>query len=261
VVGSGVKLDHEWRLVDSGLVDGPTSQAIDEAIRVARLGEKVPNTLHLYRRRPPTASIGRYQRLEDVVDLVYCSERGIDVIRRTSGGGAIYTDAHCVEYAVVVDQAYPAIPGSLDGSFKVICAGIILALQTLGLDATYKPINDVLVRGRKISGSAQRRRRILLQHGTLLVDADFDAMNRALRGGDGGVVALMERLTTVRREARRVIPVDEVAEALKRGFEEVLAMKLVKGELTPWEERQVEELAEQYRSPTWIRTGGKKMPN
>lgn len=251
-------MTHKWRLVDSDLVDGPTSQAIDEAIRVARLGERVPNTLHLYRRTPPTVSLGRYQRLENRVDLAYCRTHGIDVIRRTSGGGAIYTDAHCLEYAVVVDQAYPVIPTSLDGSFQVICRGIVHGLQMLGLDAAYKPINDVLVRGRKISGSAQRRRRILLQHGTLLVDADFDAMNQALRGGEGGVEALMERLTTVRREAGRVIPVDVVSDALKRGFEEALQMKLVKGTLTPWEVRRVGELTPHYRSVEWVHIGGKK---
>lgn len=254
-------MTREWRLVDSGLVDGPTSQAIDEAIRLARLGARVSNTLHLYRRAPPTVSLGRYQRLEDSVDLAYCRANGIDVIRRTSGGGTIYTDAHCLEYAVAVDQAYPAIPPSLDESFQVICRGIVRALQTLGLDATYKPINDVLVRGRKISGSAQRRRRILLQHGTLLVDADFDAMNQALRGGEGGVAALKERLTTVRREAGRGISVDTVSDALKQGFEEVLQMKLVQGTLTPWEARRISELIPQYRSVAWVHAGGKKPPN
>jgi len=256
-----VRLARVWRLIDSGLVDGPTSQAIDEAIREARLGEMVPNTLHLYRRKPPTVSIGRYQSIEDVVDLEYCRERGIDIVHRTSGGGTIYTDSNCLEYAVVVDQGYPEIPMDLEGSFKVICTGIIIALKKLGIDASYKPVNDVQVRGRKISGSAQRRRRILLQHGTLLVDADFESMSKALRVGDAGEAKLMERLTTVRREARRVITVEEVSEALKMGFEEILSMKLVKGKLTPWEEGKVKESAEKYRTESWIRKVCKNVPN
>lgn len=242
-----------WRLIDSGLVDGPTSQAIDEAIREARLGELVPNTLHLYRRKPPAVSIGRYQKIGEVVDLEFCRERGIDIVRRTSGGGTIYTDSNCLEYAVVVNQGYPEIPMDLEGSFKVICSGVITALKKLGINASYKPVNDVQVRGRKISGSAQRRRRILLQHGTLLVDADFESMSKALRGGDGGEAKLMEKLTTVRREAKQVIPIEEVSEALKMGFKETLSMKLVKGKLTPWEEGRVKELTEKYRSRSWIR--------
>jgi lipoate-protein ligase A len=221
----------------------------------------VPNTLHLYRRKPPAVSIGTYQRIEDFVDLEYCRERGIDIIRRTSGGGAIYTDSNCLEYAVVVDQEYPEVPMDLEGSFKVLCSGIITALKKLGIDASYKPINDVQVRGRKVSGSAQRRRRILLQHGTILLDADFESMSKALRMGDEGEVKLMDRLTTVRRETNRVIPVEEVSEALKTGFEETLSMKLVKGTLTSWEEGRVKELAEKYKSRSWVREVRKKVPS
>jgi lipoate-protein ligase A len=183
---------------------------LDEAIREARLREIVPNTLHLYRRKPPTVSIGRYQNIEEVVDLEYCKEHRIDIIRRTSGGGTIYTDSNCLEYAVVVNQGYSEIPMDLEGSFKVICTGIITALNVLDIDASYKPLNDVLVRGKKISGNAQRRRRVLLQHGTLLVDADFESMSKALRMGDEGKAKLMERLTTVRSEASRVINVEEL---------------------------------------------------
>lgn len=256
-----MRLVRVWRLIDSCLVDGLTSQALDEAIREARLREIVPNTLHLYRRKPPAVSIGRYQNIEEVVDLEYCKEHRIDIIRRTSGGGTIYTDSNCLEYAVVVNQGYSEIPMDLEGSFKVICTGIITALNKLGIDASYKPVNDVLVRGKKISGNAQRRRRVLLQHGTLLVDADFESMSKALRMGDEGKAKLMERLTTVRSEASRVINVEEVSEALTMGFEEILSMKLVKGKLTTWEEGRAQELKEKYKSKSWIRKVCKKVPN
>ncbi len=256
-----MRLVRVWRLIDSCLVDGLTSQALDEAIREARLREIVPNTLHLYRRKPPTVSIGRYQNIEEVVDLEYCKEHRIDIIRRTSGGGTIYTDSNCLEYAVVVNQGYSEIPMDLEGSFKVICTGIITALNMLDIDASYKPLNDVLVRGKKISGNAQRRRRVLLQHGTLLVDADFESMSKALRMGDEGKAKLMERLTTVRSEASRVINVEEISEALTMGFEEILSMKLVKGKLTTWEEGRVQELKEKYKFKSWIRKVCKKVPN
>jgi lipoate-protein ligase A len=78
-------------------------------------------------------------------------------------------------------------------------------------------------------------------------------MSKALRGGDEGEEKLMERLTTVRREAKRVIPLEKVSEALKMGFEKTLSMTLVKGKLTPWEEDRVKELTEKYRSKSWIR--------
>ncbi len=79
------------------------------------------------------------------MDLEYCIDRGIDIIRRMSGGGTIYTDSNCIEYSVVVDQKHPEIPMDLEGSFRVICTGIITALKKLGIDAYYKPVNDVLL--------------------------------------------------------------------------------------------------------------------
>jgi len=244
-----------WRLIDSDLVNGPTSQAIDEAILRARVEEMVPNTLHLFRRKSPTVSIGSFQKVEDVVDLEYCRQQGIEIVRRISGGGAICTDSNCLEYSVVVNLQYEGIPIDTVGSFKAICAGIIKALGRLGIDATYKPINDVLVGGRKISGSAQRRRgHILLQHGTLLVDADFERMGKALKAGDEGEAKLTEKLTTIRREAKRFFTMREIKEALKAGFEESLSMKLLDDRLSPWEEGKIKELARKYKSRSWIFT-------
>lgn len=239
-----------WRYIDSDLIDGPTSQAIDEVILNARLNGLVPNTLHQYRRKPPAVSIGRYQRIEEVANPKYCRDRGIDIIRRISGGGTIYTDSNCLEYTIVVDQQYPTIPMNLEGSFQVICTGIIIALKKLGIEASYKPINDVLVGGRKVSGSAQRRRRILLQHGTLLMDADFVTMSQALKRESAPI--LMKKLTTIRREAPRAHKVEEIQEALKTGFEETLSMKVVKKQLIPWENEKIKALAEKYRSRSWI---------
>ncbi len=206
----------------------------------------------MYRRKPITVSIGRYQKIEDVVNVEYCRERGIDIIRRMSGGGTIYTDSNCLEYSVIVNQGYPEIPMDLEGSFKVICTGIITALKKLGIDSYYKPVNDVLVLGRKISGSAQRRKRVLLQHGTLLLESDLEAMSKAIKVEGNSVAKLKEKLTTIRWEAKQPITINDVSEALKIGFEEILNMKLVKGKLTSWEAIKVRELIDKYRSSSWI---------
>ena len=187
------------------------------------------------------------------MNVKYCKARRIDILRRISGGGAIYTDSNCLEYSIVVDREYLPIPICLEGSFKVICSGIINALGNLGIHAYYKPVNDVLVEGKKISGNAQRRsRRIFLQHGTLLFDADLELMSKALKMGPKGVKKMEEKLTTIRWEANRVIDLETVSEALKRGFEDVLSMKLVKSRLIPWEELRVKELVDEYRSKTWV---------
>ena len=242
-----------WRLIDSGVIDGVTSQAIDEAVFEARVKEKVPNTLHLYRRDPPAVSIGKFQKLEEVVNLEYCRQQGIDILRRISGGREVYTDLNCLEYAVIVHQDGQEIPSDIEESFKVICGGIVLALGKLDIEATYKPINDVLVAKRKISGNAQRRRGIiLLQHGTLLVDADFESMSKTLKIGDGGKSELMQKLTTIRIETDRPFTFEGVKKAVITGFEETLSMNCLQSTLTPWEEKKVEELVKRYRDEAWI---------
>ena len=241
------------RLIDSGLIDGVTSQAVDEAVLEAKVRDMVPNTLHLYRRKPPAVSLGKFQRIEEVVDLEYCRQRGINILRRISGGREVYTDSNCLEYALIVNQEYQEIPVDIIESFKVICTGIIMALKKLNIDAFYKPINDVLVGGRKISGNAQRRKgSILLQHGTILVDADFESMSKALKRGDDGAAKLMEKLTTIRMETKQSNTIEEVTKTIKAGFEENLSMKLVSGKLIPWEAGKVKELAKRYRARSWI---------
>lgn len=248
-----MKLVQVWRFIDSDLVDGPTSQAIDEAILRARVADIVPNTLHLYRRKSPTVSIGYFQNIEDVVDLEYCRLKGIEIVHRISGGGAIYTDSNCLEYAVVVNLQNEAIPKDTIESFKVICAAIIKALGWLGIDATYKPINDILVKGRKISGSAQKRRgHILLQHGTLLVDTNFEHLTKSLKVRNKGIDKLLKRITTIKLESKRILTMDEIKEALKAGFEESLAIKLVDGKLSLSEERRIKKLVNRYKSKLWI---------
>lgn len=248
-----MKLVQVWRLIDSGLVDGVTSQAVDEAVLEAKVRDMVPNTLHIYRRKPPAVSLGKFQRLEEVVDLEYCRQRGINILRRISGGREVYTDSNCLEYALIVNQECQEIPVDIIESFKAICTGIILALKKLNIDASYKPINDVLVGGRKISGNAQRRKgSILLQHGTILVDADFESMSKALKIGGDGTTKLMEKLTTIRMETCKSYTMEEVIETLKSGFEENLSMKLVAGKLIPWEAGKVKELAKRYRTRSWI---------
>ncbi len=249
-------MTQNWRLIDSDQVDGPRSQAVDEAILFARVEKRVPDTLHLYRRRTPTISIGKFQRVEDVVDVEYCRKKGIEILRRISGGREVYTDSNCLEYGVVVNRKRKEISEGIEDSFKTICLGIITGLKKLGIDAYYKPINDVLVNGRKISGNAQRRRgSILLQHGTLLVNADFESMSKALKLGDKGKAELVQKLTTIRLEAGRIPTINEVKEALKIGFEKSLSINLTKGELTQFEDEKIHELIEKYRSRSWVFTG------
>lgn len=174
-----------WRLVDSGLVGAARSAALDEAILEAHAQHKVPDTLHFYVRSEPTVSVGYFQKLSDSVRLDECEQRSVRIVRRKSGGSSIYTDSGQLIYGLVMDEK--ELPSDPTESFRIICSAIARAVSSFGLPAAYRPPNDVEVRGRKVSGNAQLRRRgSALQHGTVIVATDTAAMDAVLKPQEPG---------------------------------------------------------------------------
>ena len=158
------------------------NMAIDEAIGDEVAVGFVPPTIRFYGWMPNAVSIGRFQSIEDEVDVERCREWGIDVVRRRTGGGAVF---HCSEgevtYSVICPE--PEIETGhrrmIPGSF---CGWVMDALDELNIRSSFRPVNDVVVDGRKISGSAQTRRSgVILQHGTVLYSLDLDLMFGSLK--------------------------------------------------------------------------------
>lgn len=254
-----VKGSSDWRLLDFRRNSAVMNMAIDEAILVCRSKGACPNTIRLYAWNPSAVSIGFFQSLHAEVDLEACKNEGVDVVRRITGGGAVFHDSQGeVTYSLVASEEEPTVPKDILQSYQVICSGIVKGLEFLGVDASFQPINDIVVAGKKISGNAQTRRLgVVLQHGTVLVDADLDRMFRLLKVSDAKIRDKMiasaeKRVTTLTRElSRRPQPAD-VVEALRRGFEQSLNITLTKGELTEEESRIAEQLSkEKYSNPEW----------
>lgn len=254
-----------WRLIDTGEADPAYTCALDEAIVIARSEGSVPNTLHLYSRNVPTVSIGRFQSVRHDIDLAECSRRGIRVVRRASGGGAIYTDSRQIIYALAVDsdvlsRAINPISGEhpVIASYRLVCTAVVNTLKKLGVDAEFRPRNDILVGGRKISGSAQiRRGKAVMQHGTLILDYDPQVMFSVLRVPDEKVqdkgFDSPEQCVTSLREVMGIIPSpDEVKDVLVRAFEDTFGITLKEGDLTSRERKLVNLLLrEKYGNETW----------
>jgi len=236
-----------WRLVDSDALGPARSAATDEAILLARGGGAVPDTLHLYRRSAPTVSLGYFQRAAESVDLAAAERLGVALVRRLSGGSAIYTDPEQLIYtAVVTEDSMPEAPQE---TFALLCRGVVLGLQELGLAATFKPVNDVLVGGRKISGSAQvRRHGVVLQHGTLLVRTDYRRMFAVLRSSKRS----RDEMTSLTEELGTAPPLSEVKRAVVRGFSAALGAEIVPGRLTDDEKKNVDDLVRtKYGDPAY----------
>lgn len=237
--------------------------AIDEAAFRARIENAVPNTLRLYRWKPSAVSVGRFQKVENEVQLDNCRKSGVDVVRRITGGGTVYHDSENeVTYSVVVSKR-DLQTEDIAEVYARIYAGLAEALKTLGASADFckgdaKTCPNLTVKGRKISGSAQSHRKgVVLQHGTLLVEVDLERMFTLLRVPWAKtcmeVVGVARRkITSIRNEVGRDVSVDEVNQALVQGFRTALNIDLIKGELTEYELELAEKLrGSKYATEDW----------
>lgn len=232
----------------------PESAALDEAILEAHIRGKVRNTLHFYIRSVPTISVGYFQKVAESVDLAECGKRGVAIVRRKSGGSSIYTDQGQLIYGLVVRET--DLPVEIADSFRLVCEAVAQALRSLGADAVYRPMNDVEVHGRKVSGNAQLRRKgSVLQHGTVVVDTDLSQMDAVLRmsGPRGkGLSRPSERMTTLVNILGAVPEMTVVKGALVSAFEGVFDAKFSESHLSELELSLVKSLVdERYSKKEW----------
>lgn len=248
----------QWRLLRQRARSASENMSIDEAIlRHVAEGLSQP-TLRLYRWQPSAVSIGYFQSIEQEVDQEQCRRAGVNVIRRLTGGGAVYHDYEGeITYALAVPLAYPGIPARIPDSYGLLCDGLVRGLHKLGLPASFVPINDIIVHGRKISGSAQTRRfGGILQHGTLLCTVNPRLMfsllkvpNEKMR--DKLIAGVDERVTSIERELGSVNH-NRIIEALIEGFSEALSIELLPGELSSDEIELAQILqVERYENHDW----------
>ena len=244
------------RLIIDGYRDPYENMALDEAMLELRQRNEIPDTLRIYKWRPSAVTIGYFQKIRDVVNLDYVEEHSIPVVRRITGGGAVYHDQYGeLTYAIVMEVKKEF--QDIEESYRRICSALVYALKFLGLNASFKPINDIIVNGKKISGSAQiRRRNVLLQHGTLLVSTNLEIMSKALRPPRiklkaHGVLDISQWVTTISIELKRKVELDEVIGCLVRGFQKALNVEFTEDTVQKKEIELAKKLETKYRSREW----------
>lgn len=229
-----------WRLIDTDLASPTYTTACDEAIVRAREKNLVPNTLHFYRRDRPTISLGYFESVEDSVNMDVVKERGVQIVRRMSGGSAIYTDPGQLIYSAVISKEF--LPEDPEIIYETVCSAVIRGLTRMGLKAEFKPVNDILINGKKVSGSAQKmEKHCVIQHGTIIIDTDFDLMFKVLKTGKKKV-RTRDQMTSLSAELGRAVGVDEVKEAVVQGFSDIFEAYIRRGVLTHFEEKCIKHL-------------------
>lgn len=258
-----------WRLLVTQPTDGATNMAIDEALWRGRQAGTSPPTLRFFAWSPPTVSLGYGQPLDRHVDLQACRALGVGLVRRPTGGSAIYHDGPEREltYSVTATAADLAIGSDLLQTYRWIGAALLRGLQSLGAPAELVPerppdgpapafcfartgVFEIEVGGRKLVGSAQRRQGdAFLQHGAVLLGVDEPRL-RTLFPTTRDPLAT---LTTLQSALGRRPSFAEVADALARAFEEEHGLDLRPRGLSEDETTRVEALVtDRYASPAWL---------
>lgn len=233
-----------WRYVDSGPATGAANMAADERLLDEAKQGSLP-VLRLYTWDPPAVSLGRFQDEASSVDHEACRRHGIDIVRRITGGRAVLHDRE-LTYCIVAPSDSGLFPEDVIGTYKVIAAGLLAALHGLGVQAEMvshasrhaglvKPQTkdpscfsspswyELVVQGRKIIGSAQRRMTgAFLQHGSILLDHD-PVLEAAVIPGGGRPGAA----ASLRSELGRDVPLAEVKQAVLNGLSRALGIRFL----------------------------------
>ncbi|MCL2868995.1 MAG: lipoate--protein ligase family protein [Candidatus Bathyarchaeota archaeon] len=256
-----------WRLLPFDVRSAAWNMAVDEAILQARIAEKVPNTLRLYRWSPSAVSLGRNETVNERVYLQAAKQFGVDMVRRCSGGGTVYHDCDGeVTYSVVANTSALGRLDDVASVYFKIYAAVADALRLLGVSADFnngdaKNCPNLTVGGKKISGSSQALSRgYVLQHGTLLRSVNLDRMFQLLKidhlSSTQATAIGQQKITSITTELKHTISSDTIANALKQGFKAILKIQLQENPLTPFEEVIAEKLyKEKYSTKEWTLNG------
>ena len=266
-----------WRLMEHPPASGAWNMAVDEAIlESVYAGESLP-TLRLYAWEPACLSLGLAQPYREVNQSALFAH-GWEVVRRPTGGRAIL---HIDEltYAVIAPENDPRVSGGVLESYLRLSKALMNALEILGLTPEANenmpgkkpekanpvcfevPSNyEITVRGKKLIGSAQARRKEgILQHGTLPLWGDLTRVITALNFPSASaqtqaILRLVDHATTAEQELSRAPSWQQASLAFQEAFANTLNLNLQPGNLTDREKQRAKILMEEkYANPSWTK--------
>lgn len=264
-------MPEPYRFLNTGIQYAATNMAIDEAVLLHHLRGDAPPTLRVFRWSAPSISLGRFQSVEREILADVCRQRGVELVRRPTGGRAVYHRDEFT-YSIVTGKRYGVPPGIVP-AYAFLAQGLLAALDRLGVHAELSDERvsknpsaacfasstqaDLTSGGFKLIGSAQVwKEYALLQQGSLPLDdraAEFFAMLRyADEAARTEALALYREKTTPLHSFAPAATWDDVAVAFREGFSAALHSEFVPGELSPSERELTRQLVEEkYSKLDW----------
>ncbi|MDT0449063.1 lipoate--protein ligase family protein [Streptomyces hesseae] len=248
---------YDWQLIHDGPQSPALHMALDEVLTAEVAAGRRPPTLRVWEWASPAVVIGSFQSLRNEVDPEGAERHGMTVVRRISGGGAMFVEPQStITYSLCVPDAL--VQGlSFADSYAYLDDWVLGALGDMGIKAWYQPLNDIATEAGKIAGAAQKRvvsgDGAVLHHVTMAYDIDADKMLDVLRIGkeklsDKGTKSAKKRVDPLRRQTG--LPREAVIERMVASFRGRYG--LVDGAVTPEEMARAEELAAtKFSSEEW----------
>jgi lipoate-protein ligase A len=253
--------DYDWQLVHEGPQPPALHMALDEVLTHEVAAGRRPPTLRVWEWASPAVIIGSFQSLRNEVDPEGARRHGVDVVRRISGGGAMFVEpGNTITYSLSVPEAL--VQGlSFQDSYAYLDDWVLGALGDMGVRAWYQPLNDIASEQGKIAGAAQKRivgpdggPGAVLHHVTMAYDIDADKMLEVLRIGkeklsDKGTKSAKKRVDPLRRQTG--LPREAVIGRMVDSFR--ARYGLTQGKVTDEELARAQELARtKFTAPEWV---------
>lgn len=240
--------DYDWQLIHEPARSPALHMALDEVLTAEVAAGRRPPTLRVWEWGAPAVVIGSFQSLRNEVDAAAAARHGIEVVRRISGGGAMFIEpGNTVTYSLSVPAAL--VQGlSFADSYAFLDDWVLGALGDMGIKAWYQPLNDIATEAGKIAGAAQKRvvagGGAVLHHVTMAYDIDADKMTEVLRIGreklsDKGTRSAKKRVDPLRRQTG--LPREAVIERMIESFRSRYGLS--EGRVTEEETAAAEHLA------------------
>ena len=248
--------DYDWQIVHSKAVTPLMHLALDEVL-TTEVGEgRRGPTLRIWEWDEPAVVIGSFQSVKNEVDPVNAEKYGVKVVRRITGGGAMFMEAGSVVTYSIYAPADLVQGMSFADSYAFLDEWAIIALKSLGIDASYVPLNDITSPKGKIGGAAQKRlgSGAVLHHVTMSYDMDGQKMTEVLRIGretisDKGITSAAKRVDPLRSQTG--LSRAEIIEQMKLTFRSLYGA--TDGDLTDAEYAEAERLvASKFATEEWL---------
>ncbi len=248
--------DYEWQLIHDAAYPPVMQMALDQVLsEEVGAGRRKP-TLRIWEWDEPGVVIGSFQSVKNEVDLDNAAKYGMQVVRRISGGGAMFMEAGSViTYSIYAPS--DLVQGmSFADSYAFLDEWVITALKGLGIDAFYQPLNDITSAKGKIGGAAQKRLGVgaVLHHATMSYDMDGERMVEVLRIGrekmsDKGTKSAAKRVDPLRSQTG--LPRAEIIEKMKATFKGLYG--LTESEITAEELARAKQLVvDKFSTDDWL---------